>query len=185
MLWMQRRFLDDTHCDRMLISFLVSGRTTFLDFFLPPFYTKVIFEGLKWRALYLCLPLNNPRDLHLHIAYDYDEMYVKNMHRRISRMSFHLGSLASDLLFTSLSRPINTEHSHKNNLPFHLSFFTRHYIKRLFGSSLPIYWLKVWEQPIDDGLNTTCMRRMPAYTRERHLPYQREKTRYKGWDRWR
>jgi hypothetical protein len=34
------------------------------------------------------LPLNNPWDLHLHIAYHYGEMYVNNAPSYISRMSF-------------------------------------------------------------------------------------------------
>lgn len=108
--------------------------------------------------MYLCVPLNNPRDLHLHIAYHYDEMYVNNA------SPYKPDELPPRICSSPLSLDPSTRNTPlKTTCRFIYLFFTRHYIKRLFGSCLPIYWLKVWEQPIDGSLNRTCMRRMRAY----------------------
>ena len=120
-------------------------------------------------ATYLCVPLNNPGDLHLHIAYHYDEMYVNNA------SPYKPDELPPRICSSPLSLDPSTRNTPlKTTCRFIYLFFTRHFIKRLFGYCLPIYWFKVWEQPIDGSLNRTCMRRMRAY-RERHLPYQRKK----------
>lgn len=56
-------------------------------------------------APYIHLPLNNPWDLHLHIAYHYGEMYVNNA------PPYKPDELSTSVC-SPLSFPINKEHSH-------------------------------------------------------------------------